>query len=48
MHRHKTFIHLPSLMEPEIGFGQDAWVSGIDTGTYPRARTFLFGVNIKF
>ena len=35
-------------MDPEIGFGQDAWVSGIDTGTYPRARTFLFGVNIKF
>jgi len=35
-------------MDPEVGFGQDAWVSGIDTGTYPHARTFLFGVNIKF
>jgi TonB-dependent starch-binding outer membrane protein SusC len=35
-------------MDPEVGFGQDAWVSGIDTGTYPHARTYLFGVNVKF
>ena len=36
-------------MDPEIGygFGQD-WVSGIDLGYYPSARTFLVGVNIQF
>jgi len=36
-------------MDPEIGygFGED-WVSGIDLGYYPSARTFLFGVNIHF
>ena len=35
-------------MDPEVGFGQDAWMSGIDTGTYPHARTFIVGVNLKF
>lgn|SRR5574344_445486 len=35
-------------MDPEVGFGQDQWMSGIDTGTYPHARTFLVGVNLKF
>lgn len=35
-------------MDPEVGFGQDAWMNGIDTGVYPHARTFLFGVNVKF
>jgi TonB-linked SusC/RagA family outer membrane protein len=35
-------------MDPEVGFGQDSWMSGIDTGTYPHARTFLVGVNLKF
>ncbi len=35
-------------MDPEVGYGPDAWMSGIDTGTYPRARVFLVGVNIKF
>lgn len=35
-------------MDPEVGYGQDSWVSGIDTGTYPHARTFLIGVNLKF
>jgi len=35
-------------MDPEIGFGNDGWVSGIDYGYYPRPRTFLFGVNLKF
>jgi TonB-linked SusC/RagA family outer membrane protein len=35
-------------MDPEVGFGQDAWMSGIDTGSYPHARTFLVGVNLKF
>ena len=36
-------------MDPEIGKGtEDDWVSGIDVGFYPSARTFLIGVNIQF
>jgi len=35
-------------MDPEIGYGTDASTSGIDLGYYPRARTILTGVNIKF
>ncbi len=35
-------------MDPEVGFGQDSWMNGIDTGAYPHARTFLIGVNLKF
>lgn len=35
-------------MDPEIGYGTQGWVSGIDLGYYPRPRTFLFGVNLKF
>jgi len=35
-------------MDPEVGYGSDSWVSGIDVGYYPRPRTFLVGVNVKF
>ena len=35
-------------MDPEIGYGTDKWVSGIDVGYYPRPRIFLVGVNLKF
>ncbi len=35
-------------MDPEIGYGTDGWVSGIDLGYYPRPRSFIFGVNLKF
>lgn len=35
-------------MDPEIGYGTDGWVSGIDLGYYPRPRTVLFGLNVKF
>jgi TonB-linked SusC/RagA family outer membrane protein len=35
-------------MDPEIGYGTDGWVAGIDVGYYPRPRTFLVGVNLKF
>lgn len=40
-------------MDPEIGYGeydgnQVSWVKGIDLGSYPSARTFLVGVNLKF
>lgn len=38
-------------MDPEIGSNggtSDSWASGIDLGLYPSARTYLFGVSIKF
>ena len=35
-------------MDPEIGYGTDGWVSGVDVGYYPRPRTFLIGANVKF
>ena len=35
-------------MDPEIGYGNSGWVAGIDYGYYPRPRTFLCGVNLKF
>jgi TonB-linked SusC/RagA family outer membrane protein len=35
-------------MDPEIGYGVDGWVSGIDVGYYPRPRTVLLGVSFKF
>ena len=36
-------------MDPEVGYGGGVnWTSGIDIGSYPSARSFIFGVNIKF
>ena len=40
-------------MDPEIGYGidngsTDRFSSGIDLGYYPRPRTYMVGVNIKF
>ena len=37
-------------MDPEIGYGPESkgWVSGVDLGYYPRPRTILIGVNLKF
>ena len=35
-------------MDPEIGYGVNSWASGIDLGYYPRPRTVLIGVNLKF
>lgn len=35
-------------MDPEIGYGTNDWVSGVDLGYYPRPTTVLFGVNLKF
>jgi len=35
-------------MDPEIGYGTQDWVSGVDLGYYPRPRTYLFGVNLAF
>lgn len=42
-----TFTHYDG-MDPEVGYGTDGWVSGVDLGYYPRPRTFLVGVNLKF
>ena len=36
-------------MDPEVGYGAGVdWASGIDIGSYPSARTYLFGVSFKF
>jgi TonB-dependent starch-binding outer membrane protein SusC len=35
-------------MDPEVGYGTDSSTSGIDLGFYPRPRTLLTGINIKF
>lgn len=35
-------------MDPEIGYGTEDWVSGVDLGYYPRPRVYLVGVNLKF
>lgn len=35
-------------MDPEIGYGTQGWVSGIDLGYYPRPKVVLFGASIKF
>lgn len=35
-------------MDPEVGYGPDNPVSGVDLGFYPRSRTFIVGANIKF
>ena len=36
-------------MDPEVGYGGgNSWSSGVDLGYYPKSRTFLFGVSVKF
>ncbi|WP_297094491.1 TonB-dependent receptor [uncultured Draconibacterium sp.] len=35
-------------MDPEIGYGVENGSAGVDLGYYPRPRTFLVGVNVKF
>ncbi|MBO6029170.1 MAG: TonB-dependent receptor [Bacteroidales bacterium] len=36
-------------MDPEVGYGGGVnWTSGIDIGSYPSPKTFIFGLNIKF
>ena len=42
-----TFTHYNG-MDPEVGYGIDGWVSGVDLGYYPRPRTVLVGLNLKF
>lgn len=36
-------------MDPEVGYGgKESWVTGIDIGSYPSARTYMVGVNLRF
>lgn len=35
-------------MDPEIGYGTDKWVAGVDLGYYPRPKIVMAGVNLKF
>lgn len=35
-------------MDPEVGYGLENGSSGVDLGFYPRPRTMLIGVNVKF
>lgn len=35
-------------MDPEVGYGLENGSAGVDIGYYPRPRTYLFGVSIKF
>ncbi len=38
-------------MDPECGTAlnsDEPWVTGVDVGNYPQARTYMFGVNVKF
>lgn len=35
-------------MDPDVGWSSSSWGSGVDIGFYPRPRTVLFGVNVKF
>lgn len=35
-------------MDPEVGYGNDSWSSGIDLGFYPSPRTIMFGINLKY
>jgi TonB-dependent starch-binding outer membrane protein SusC len=52
-----TFTNYPG-MDPEIGFGpvtnsangdgKNSFSSGVDVGYYPRPRTYMVGLNVKF
>jgi outer membrane receptor protein involved in Fe transport len=35
-------------MDPEIGYGYNSWTTGVDIGYYPRPRTYMLGLNVKF
>ncbi|RCW35325.1 TonB-dependent receptor [Marinilabilia salmonicolor] len=35
-------------MDPEVGYGLENGSSGVDLGYYPRPRTILVGLNVKF
>jgi hypothetical protein len=36
-------------MDPEVNqWGNSGAVQGIDWGTYPHSKTFVFGLNVEF
>jgi len=39
-------------MDPEVGIDSknlgNAWTTGVDLGYYPRPRTYMIGLNLKF
>ncbi|HEY8934833.1 MAG TPA: SusC/RagA family TonB-linked outer membrane protein, partial [Cyclobacteriaceae bacterium] len=35
-------------MDPEVGYSPDNLTQGVDLGYYPRPRTYMVGVNVKF
>lgn len=35
-------------LDPEVGYGQTSWASGVDIGFYPSPKTFIVGLNVKF
>lgn len=35
-------------LDPEVGYGQTSWASGIDIGFYPSPKSFIVGLNVKF
>lgn len=47
---HNAFVFTGySGMDPEVGYnGGSDWASGIDLGYYPKSRTVLFGLSVKF
>jgi TonB-linked SusC/RagA family outer membrane protein len=35
-------------LDPEVGYGNETWASGVDLGFFPRPKTFIIGINLKF
>jgi TonB-linked SusC/RagA family outer membrane protein len=35
-------------LDPEVGYGNETWASGVDLGFFPRPKTFIVGINLKF
>jgi TonB-linked SusC/RagA family outer membrane protein len=35
-------------LDPEVGYGNESWASGVDLGFFPRPKTFIIGINLKF
>lgn len=34
-------------LDPEIGYGNESWSSGVDLGYYPQPRTIMLGLSVK-
>jgi TonB-dependent starch-binding outer membrane protein SusC len=35
-------------LDPEVGYGDQSFMSGVDLGFYPSAKTYMVGLNLKF